>query len=191
MRQYIFTVQALTSSTGEGRATHEVQENLGKSFFQYLSHLDDPMSLRACFSLAPRTPGQTRQNGRVAPPPPHPPPRYTDFGWDEPGRTGRDPGAFSVHVCPDTDDDHDQLKLSGIGSLRGIEVSQQRLAKRAAVGRASVSRAVTTLADAGYLVVSKRPSRKTGDGYAQYPDYYRLVIPGGPAWDVPAWDAAD
>ena len=39
---YIFTVQALTSSTGEeGRATHEPQENLGMSFFQYLSQLDD------------------------------------------------------------------------------------------------------------------------------------------------------
>ncbi len=38
---YIFTVQALTSSTGEGRATHEPQENLGVSFFQYLSQLDD------------------------------------------------------------------------------------------------------------------------------------------------------
>jgi len=38
---YIFTVQALTSSTGEGRATHEPQENLGTSFFQYLSQLDD------------------------------------------------------------------------------------------------------------------------------------------------------
>ena len=39
---YIFTVQALTSSIGEeGRATHESQENLGMSFFQYLSQLDD------------------------------------------------------------------------------------------------------------------------------------------------------
>lgn len=38
---YIFTVQALTSSTGEGRATHEPQENLGMSFFEYLSRLDD------------------------------------------------------------------------------------------------------------------------------------------------------
>jgi len=38
---YIFTVQALTSSTGEGRATHEAQENLGTSFFQYLAQLDD------------------------------------------------------------------------------------------------------------------------------------------------------
>ncbi|MEY9949515.1 DEAD/DEAH box helicase family protein [Kitasatospora sp. GAS1066B] len=38
---YIFTVQALTSSSGEGRATHESQENLGMSFFEYLSRLDD------------------------------------------------------------------------------------------------------------------------------------------------------
>ena len=38
---YIFTVQALTSSTRDGRATHETQENLGMSFFGYLSQLDD------------------------------------------------------------------------------------------------------------------------------------------------------
>lgn len=38
---YIFTVQALTSATGEGRATHEPQENLGMSFFDYLAGLDD------------------------------------------------------------------------------------------------------------------------------------------------------
>jgi type III restriction enzyme len=38
---YIFTVQALTSSTGEGRSTHEVDEDLGKSFFEYLTGLDD------------------------------------------------------------------------------------------------------------------------------------------------------
>lgn len=38
---YIFTVQALTSKTGDGRATHEFQENLGGSFFEYLSTLDD------------------------------------------------------------------------------------------------------------------------------------------------------
>ncbi|MEV7197151.1 DEAD/DEAH box helicase family protein [Streptomyces sp. NPDC093510] len=38
---YIFTVQALTSATGEGRATHVILENLGKSFFDYLAQLDD------------------------------------------------------------------------------------------------------------------------------------------------------
>jgi type III restriction enzyme len=38
---YIFTVQALTSASGEGRATHEPQENLGMSFFNYLAGLDD------------------------------------------------------------------------------------------------------------------------------------------------------
>jgi type III restriction enzyme len=38
---YVFTVQALTSSTGEGRATHEPQENLGRSFYEYLAGLDD------------------------------------------------------------------------------------------------------------------------------------------------------
>src|SRR5882757_1687948 len=38
---YIFTVQALTSATGEGRATHVPQENLGMSFYAYLSRLDD------------------------------------------------------------------------------------------------------------------------------------------------------
>jgi type III restriction enzyme len=38
---YIFTVQALTSATGEGRATHEYQESLGGSFFEYVSELDD------------------------------------------------------------------------------------------------------------------------------------------------------
>lgn len=38
---YIFTVQALTSATGDGRATHEFQESLGGSFFEFLAKLDD------------------------------------------------------------------------------------------------------------------------------------------------------
>lgn len=38
---YIFTVQALTSATGDGRATHEYQESLGGSFYEYVSKLDD------------------------------------------------------------------------------------------------------------------------------------------------------
>ncbi|MGQ4368048.1 DEAD/DEAH box helicase family protein [Streptomyces violaceoruber] len=38
---YIFTVQALTSATGEGRATHVPLENLGTSFYDYLAGLDD------------------------------------------------------------------------------------------------------------------------------------------------------
>ncbi|MBV9025515.1 MAG: DEAD/DEAH box helicase family protein [Streptomycetaceae bacterium] len=38
---YIFTVQALTSATGEGRATHVPLENLGMSFFDHLTRLDD------------------------------------------------------------------------------------------------------------------------------------------------------
>ncbi|MFT7841133.1 DEAD/DEAH box helicase family protein [Saccharothrix sp. BKS2] len=38
---FIFTVQALTSKTGEGRATHEYQEWLGGSLFDWLSNLDD------------------------------------------------------------------------------------------------------------------------------------------------------
>ncbi|OKK18131.1 hypothetical protein AMK16_17370 [Streptomyces sp. CB00455] len=38
---YIFTVQALTSATGEGRATHVPLENLGSSFYDYLAQLDD------------------------------------------------------------------------------------------------------------------------------------------------------
>jgi len=38
---YIFTVQALTSATGEGRATHLPLENLGMSFFEHLARLDD------------------------------------------------------------------------------------------------------------------------------------------------------
>ncbi|MCC3762564.1 DEAD/DEAH box helicase family protein [Glycomyces sp. TRM65418] len=38
---YIFTVQALTSATGEGRATHEALETLGDSFFNRLAKLDD------------------------------------------------------------------------------------------------------------------------------------------------------
>jgi type III restriction enzyme len=38
---YIFTVQALTTSTGEGRATHVHSENLGASFFERLARLDD------------------------------------------------------------------------------------------------------------------------------------------------------
>ncbi|MFG2779228.1 DEAD/DEAH box helicase family protein [Streptomyces prunicolor] len=38
---YIFTVQALTSATGEGRATHVSAENLGASFYERLAWLDD------------------------------------------------------------------------------------------------------------------------------------------------------
>jgi len=38
---YVFTVQALTSATGDGRATHEYQEDLGGSFFDFLAGLDD------------------------------------------------------------------------------------------------------------------------------------------------------
>ncbi|MFE9404379.1 DEAD/DEAH box helicase family protein [Streptomyces sp. NPDC006530] len=38
---YIFTVQALTTATGEGRATHVPLENLGTSFYDYLAQLDD------------------------------------------------------------------------------------------------------------------------------------------------------
>ncbi|MFR0363356.1 DEAD/DEAH box helicase family protein [Streptomyces sp. MCC20] len=38
---YVFTVQALTSATGEGRATHVPLENLGMSFFDHLARLDD------------------------------------------------------------------------------------------------------------------------------------------------------
>jgi type III restriction enzyme len=38
---YIFTVQALTSATGEGRATHVPLENLGMSFFDHLARLND------------------------------------------------------------------------------------------------------------------------------------------------------
>jgi type III restriction enzyme len=38
---YVFTVQALTSSTGDGRETHEYQEGLGASFYKWLAGLDD------------------------------------------------------------------------------------------------------------------------------------------------------
>lgn len=38
---FIFTVQALTSKTGDGRATHEFQEWLSGSLFEWLSNLDD------------------------------------------------------------------------------------------------------------------------------------------------------
>jgi type III restriction enzyme len=38
---YVFTVQALTTATGEGRATHDFQEGLGASFYEWLSRLDD------------------------------------------------------------------------------------------------------------------------------------------------------
>jgi type III restriction enzyme len=38
---YVFTVQALTSKTGEGRETHEFQETLGGSFYEWLSKCDD------------------------------------------------------------------------------------------------------------------------------------------------------
>lgn len=38
---YVFTVQALTSATGDGRETHEYQETLAGSFYQFLAGLDD------------------------------------------------------------------------------------------------------------------------------------------------------
>jgi type III restriction enzyme len=38
---YIFTVQALTSRTGDGRETHEYQETLAGSFYEFLTGLDD------------------------------------------------------------------------------------------------------------------------------------------------------
>lgn len=38
---YVFTVQALTSRTGEGRQTHEFVEGLGTDFYWWLSQLDD------------------------------------------------------------------------------------------------------------------------------------------------------
>ena len=38
---FIFTVQALTSKTGDGRATHEYQEWLAGSLFDWLGRLDD------------------------------------------------------------------------------------------------------------------------------------------------------
>jgi len=38
---YIFTVQALTSATGDGRETHDYQETLGGSFYGFLASLDD------------------------------------------------------------------------------------------------------------------------------------------------------
>lgn len=83
--------------------------------------------------------------------------------------------------------------LAGLAdwSLRGIQVTQERLSKRAGVSKGSVPRAITKLVDAGYLVVSKRPVRKTSNGYTQYPNSYRLVIPEAPTWDMPPWDASD
>lgn len=38
---YVFTVQALTSSTGDGRETHDYQESLGSSLYDWLGKLDD------------------------------------------------------------------------------------------------------------------------------------------------------
>ena len=76
-------------------------------------------------------------------------------------------------------------------SMRGIAVSREDLAKRAVLGVGSVSRAVSKLAEAGYLVVSKRPARKTSNGFTQYPNVYRLVIPEARTWDMPSWDEAD
>lgn len=38
---YIFTVQALTSKTGDGRATHDYQEFLGASLYEWLGNLQD------------------------------------------------------------------------------------------------------------------------------------------------------
>lgn len=52
---YIFTVQALTSATGEGRTTHVPLENLGMSFFDHLARLEDLVILadeHHCYRVA-------------------------------------------------------------------------------------------------------------------------------------------
>ena len=42
---YVFTVQALTSATGEGRETHEYQESLGCSLYDFIKGLSDLLVL--------------------------------------------------------------------------------------------------------------------------------------------------
>ena len=69
-------------------------------------------------------------------------------------------------------------------SLRGIEISQDRLAKMTGVSKRSVTKAVARLTEAGFLSVSRRYPRSNGHEVTQKPDAYRLVIPGGPTWGV-------
>lgn len=69
-------------------------------------------------------------------------------------------------------------------SLRGIEISQDRLAKMTGVSKRSVTKAVARLTEAGFLSVSRRYPRSNGHEVTQKPDSYRLVVPGGPTWGV-------
>ncbi|WLP91263.1 DEAD/DEAH box helicase family protein [Gordonia sp. NB41Y] len=41
VKLFVFSVQALTSKTGDGRATHEFQETLGGSLYKHLADLED------------------------------------------------------------------------------------------------------------------------------------------------------
>ena len=63
---FIFTVQALTSKTGDGRATHEFQETLGGSLYHWLAGLDDLVVL-ADESHLYRSPAFTRTINELKP----------------------------------------------------------------------------------------------------------------------------
>lgn len=69
-------------------------------------------------------------------------------------------------------------------SLRGIEVSQRKLAKLTGLSQKTVSRCVNQLTEAGLVEVARRSPRSNGHDVTQLPDAYRLVIPGGPTWSV-------
>jgi hypothetical protein len=69
-------------------------------------------------------------------------------------------------------------------SLRGIEVSQRDLAEDCGYSQKSVSRAITELSGAGYVIVARRPVQSDGENVWQWPDGYRLVIPGGATWSM-------
>ena len=70
-------------------------------------------------------------------------------------------------------------------SLRGIQVTQEDLARKSGYSQSQAARAIALLSDRGYVMVARRPARRRSWGYVQYPNSYRLVIPGGATWDMP------
>jgi biotin operon repressor len=69
-------------------------------------------------------------------------------------------------------------------SLRGIEISQRKLAKLTGLSQKTVSRCVNQLTEAGLVEVARRFPKSNGHDVTQRPDSYWLVIPGGPTWGM-------
>lgn len=69
-------------------------------------------------------------------------------------------------------------------SLRGIEVNQRRIAELARVSQMTVSRCMSLLESEGFVYRYSRPKFSDGVIVTQWPDVYRLAIPGRPEWGL-------